>query len=97
MPRCLTINKLNPGITGNKEELMSTKAYILIETAVGKTSDVSESLNKLEDVVNVDAVTGPYDIISIVSCTDLAAVGELVTNDIHTIQGIVRTVTCLSL
>ena len=55
------------------------------------------SLNKLEDVVNVDAVTGPYDIISIVSCTDLAAVGELVTNDIHTIQGIVRTVTCLSL
>ena len=76
---------------------MSTKAYILIETAVGKTSDVSESLNKLEDVVNVDAVTGPYDIISIVSSTDLAAVGELVTNDIHTIQGIVRTVTCLSL
>ena len=97
MPRCLTINKLSPGPTGNGEELMSTKAYILIETAVGKSPDVSDSLNKLEDVVNVDAVTGPYDIISIVSCTDLSAVGELVTNDIHTIQGIVRTVTCLSL
>jgi len=41
-------------------------------------------------------VTGPYDIISIVSCNDLPSVGELVTNDIHTIQGIVRTVTCLS-
>jgi len=30
MPRCLTINKLNPDLTGNEEELMSTKAYILI-------------------------------------------------------------------
>jgi|TARA_Y100000588_G_scaffold298729_1_gene319769 DNA-binding Lrp family transcriptional regulator len=75
---------------------MPTKAYILIETAVGKTHDVSDSLNKLDDVVHVDAVTGPYDIISIVSCPDLPSVGELVTNDIHTIQGIVRTVTCLS-
>ena len=42
---------------------MPTKAYILIETAVGKTHDVSDSLNKLDDVVHVDAVTGPYDII----------------------------------
>ena len=75
---------------------MPTKAYILIETAVGKTHDVSDSLNKLDDVVHVDAVTGPYAIISIVSCADLPSVGELVTNDIHTIQGIVRTVTCLS-
>ena len=75
---------------------MPTKAYILIETAVGKTHDVSDSLNKLDNVVHVDAVTGPYDIISIVSCADLPSVGELVTNDIHTIQGIVRTVTCLS-
>ncbi|HIC48503.1 MAG TPA: Lrp/AsnC family transcriptional regulator [Dehalococcoidia bacterium] len=96
MPRCLTKYKLEPGLTGNGEELMATKAYILIETAVGKTHDVSDSLSKLEDVVNVDAVTGPYDIISIVSCTDLSSVGELVTNEIHTIQGIVRTVTCLS-
>ena len=75
---------------------MPTKAYILIETAVGKTHDVSDSLNKLDNVVHVDAVTGPNDIISIVSCNDLPSVGELVTNDIHTIQGIVRTVTCLS-
>ena len=75
---------------------MPTKAYILIETAVGKTHDVSDSLNKLDNVVHVDAVTGPYDIISIVSCNDLPSVGELGTNDIHTIQGIVRTVTCLS-
>ena len=76
---------------------MATKAYILIETTVGKSTDVSEVLTDLSDVVNVDAVTGPYDIIAIVSSNDLNSVGELVTNDIHTIPGIVRTVTCLSL
>ena len=76
---------------------MATKAYILIETTVGKSTDVSAVLTDLPDVVNVDAVTGPYDIIAIVSSKDLNSVGELVTNDIHTIPGIVRTVTCLSL
>ena len=76
---------------------MTTKAYILIETTVGKSADVSEVLTDLPDVVNVDAVTGPYDIIAIVYSNDLNSVGELVTNDIHTIPGIVRTVTCLSL
>ena len=76
---------------------MATKAYILIETTVGKSADVSEVLADLPDVVNVDAVIGPYDIIAIVSSNDLNSVGELVTNDIHTIPGIVRTVTCLSL
>jgi len=76
---------------------MPTKAYILIETAVGRTKDVSNALIALNDVVNVDAVTGPYDIIAIVSSNDLTADGELVTTDIHTIQGIVRTVTCLQL
>ena len=76
---------------------MATKAYILIETAVGKTRDVTDALNSLDDIVNVDAVTGPYDIIAIANSTDLTTVGDLVTSDIHTITGIVRTVTCLSL
>jgi len=76
---------------------VATKAYILIETAVGKTNDVTNALNSLDDIVNVDAVTGPYDIIAIVNSTDLTTVGNLVTSDIHTITGIVRTVTCLSL
>ena len=76
---------------------MATKAYILIETAVGKTKDVTTALNSLDDIVNVDAVTGPYDIIAIVNSDDLTTVGDLVTSDIHTITGIVRTVTCLSL
>jgi len=75
---------------------MTTKAYILIETSVGKPRDVADTLRALQGVQNVDAVTGPYDIIAVVAAPDLNAVGDLVTSEIHTISGIVRTVTCLS-
>lgn len=75
---------------------MATKAYILIETAVGKTKDVIGQLRKLQGIKSVDGVTGPYDIIAVVEAGDLNSVGELVTEKIHTIGGIVRTVTCLS-
>jgi DNA-binding Lrp family transcriptional regulator len=75
---------------------MGTKAYILIETAVGKSRDVSSELRSLTGVETVDPVTGPYDIIAVVAANDLNAVGDLVTSQIHTIDGIVRTVTCLS-
>ena len=75
---------------------MSTKAYILIETSVGKSRSVADMLRSLERIQTVDAVTGPYDIIAVVVAPDLNAVGDLVTSQIHTINGIVRTVTCLS-
>lgn len=75
---------------------MPTKAYILIETSVGKSREVTQTLRSLQGVKTVDAVTGPYDIIAVVAAPDLNAVGDLVTGQIHSISGIVRTVTCLS-
>ena len=75
---------------------MATTAYILIETNVGKSREVAETLRGLQGVQTVDNVTGPYDIITVLSATDLAAVGDIVTNKIHVIAGITRTVTCLT-
>ena len=67
---------------------MASKAYILIEPAVGQTRGVAAALEAISAVDNVDSVTGPYDVI---------AVGSLVTDRIHSIKGISRTVTCLSI
>ncbi len=75
---------------------MATKAYILIETSVGKSRAVADELKALSGVETVDPVTGPYDIIAVVGALDLNAVGDLVTSSVHTIDGITRTVTCLS-
>jgi DNA-binding Lrp family transcriptional regulator len=76
---------------------MAAKAFILIETAVGKTKDVITTLKKTSGVKSVDAVTGPYDIIAVVEEDDLNAVGSVVTTKIHPIEGVTRTVTCLSI
>ncbi|MFQ5860221.1 MAG: Lrp/AsnC ligand binding domain-containing protein [Dehalococcoidia bacterium] len=76
---------------------MATKAYVLIETAVGKTREVAAALRGVEGMEAVDVVTGPYDVIATMQVADLNAIGELVTGKIHTIGGVVRTVTCVAM
>lgn len=76
---------------------MAAKAFVLIETAVGKTKEVVSTLQKLDGVKSVDTVTGPYDVIAVLEADSLNAIGELVTEKIHPIQGISRTVSCLAL
>ncbi len=75
---------------------MATRAFVLVETSVGRTKEVAAALKGVKGVSAVDAVTGPYDIIAIIEAADLNAVGDVVTSRIHTISGIVRTVTCLA-
>jgi DNA-binding Lrp family transcriptional regulator len=74
---------------------MEAKAFVLIETSVGKTKYVVTSLKKTEGVKSVDTVTGPYDIIAVVEAATLNDVGDIITGRIHSIDGISRTVTCL--
>ncbi len=75
---------------------MATRAYILIETAVGQTTPVSEALRELAPMESVDTVTGPYDIIAVARADDLPSIGTLISDEMHNIPGIVKTVTCLS-
>ncbi len=75
---------------------MSTKAFILIETAVGKTREVANTLMDLGGMQSVDVVTGPYDVIAVIDATDINTMGSLVTEKLHTISGVVRTVTCVA-
>ncbi len=76
---------------------MTARAYVLIETAVGRTREVTSAIERLEGVKSVDPVTGPYDIIAIVEGESLNEIGDLVTGKIHPIAGISRTVTCLAI
>jgi len=69
------------------------RAYVLIETAPGKTKSVKGTDST---VVNLDAVTGPFDFIAVVEGTTLDAVGRLVTDEIGSIDGVTRTTTCLA-
>ena len=75
---------------------MSAKAFILIETAVGRTKEVIATLNQMEGLKSVDTVTGPYDVIAVIEAENLNEIGDLITGKIHAIEGISRTVTCLA-
>ncbi len=75
---------------------MSAKAFVLIETAVGKTKEVVVTLKKMKGLKSVDTVTGPYDVIAVIETEDLNEIGDLITGKIHAVEGISRTVTCLA-
>ena len=75
---------------------MPAKAFVLIETAVGKTKEVVSILRKMEGLKSVDTVTGPYDVIAVLEAENLNDIGDLITGEIHAIEGISRTVTCLA-
>ena len=75
---------------------MATRAFILIETAVGTTREVAATLKNSGAMESVDIVMGPYDVIVVIDAPDINAMGALVTERIHTISGVVRTVTCMA-
>jgi DNA-binding Lrp family transcriptional regulator len=74
---------------------MEAKAYVLIEAESGRVADVLAALRALAGMTSVDAVTGPYDIIATVQTADPRNIGRLVMNEIHSVEGIKRTVTCM--
>ncbi|MFC1892539.1 Lrp/AsnC ligand binding domain-containing protein [Chloroflexota bacterium] len=76
---------------------MAARAFVLIETGVGRTKDVATALRQLKGVKSVDPVTGPYDVIAVIEGESLTDIGDVVTSRIHPIPGISRTVTCLAI
>ena len=76
---------------------MAAKAFVLIETMVGRSREVAADLKQLAGIKSVDMVTGPYDVIAVVEAKTLSDIGDVVTEKIHPIAGISRTVTCLAI
>ena len=78
---------------------MTTRAYILIEAAVGKAKPVAEGVAGMSfpnaRVVSVDAVTGPYDAIALLEGDDLDRLGTAITDGIQQVDGVQRTTACL--
>ncbi len=76
------------------------KAFVLIETAPGKTRSVKKELSRIaghgSSLAHLDAVTGPYDFIAQVEAPTLDAIGHLVTDEIGAIDGVTRTTTCVA-
>jgi DNA-binding Lrp family transcriptional regulator len=70
------------------------QAYILIQTEVGKAADVAVTIKDISGVVQVDAVTGPYDVIVLTQASSVDELGKLVVSRVQSVPGITRTLTC---
>jgi DNA-binding Lrp family transcriptional regulator len=73
---------------------MVAKAFVLVTTAVGQTKGVLNKVKKLDGVKSVDVVMGPYDIIAVVEGDSIDSLGKLITEHLHKVEGIERTLTC---
>ena len=73
---------------------MSVRAYILIQTEVGKAGDVARQIRELAGVMEADDVTGPYDVVARAEAETMDDLGRMVLSKVQMIGGITRTLTC---
>jgi DNA-binding Lrp family transcriptional regulator len=73
---------------------MAVSAYILIQTEVGKASNVVEAIRRLSGIVEADDVTGPYDVIVKAEAATMDELGKMVVSQVQLVEGITRTLTC---
>jgi DNA-binding Lrp family transcriptional regulator len=74
--------------------MSSVRAYVLIQTEVGKAADVATQVGRIDGVVQAEDVTGPYDVIARAEAISVDELGRMVVSQIQRIEGITRTVTC---
>jgi DNA-binding Lrp family transcriptional regulator len=70
------------------------QAYILIQTEVGKASDVAAEIRDVPGMVRVDAVTGPYDVVVLTESHSIEELGRMIVSRVQRVAGITRTLTC---
>ena len=75
---------------------MTTKAFILIETQVGRVKEVTAELRRLAGVVSCDVITGPFDVIALIESDAMASVADLVSGQVQGVHGVIRTITCVA-
>ena len=75
---------------------MPTRAFILVETQVGRTNQVVQALRSLPGVKSADVITGNFDVIALIEVEGMGAMAELVTGQMQGIRGVLRTITCVA-
>ena len=57
---------------------------------------MADSLRLLPEVSSAEVVTGTFDIIAAIEVSDMAAMADLVTSQMQSIRGVIKTITCVT-
>ncbi|MCL4458541.1 MAG: Lrp/AsnC ligand binding domain-containing protein [Chloroflexi bacterium] len=71
------------------------KAYVLINVDVGKAASVVNQLRSIAGISGADVVAGPYDIVATIQAEDSNAIGRLIMNQVHGLDGLKSTLTLM--
>ena len=72
------------------------RAYVLITIEAGRGTDVQAALREA-GIQQVDQVAGTYDVVAVIEDSDPKRIGELVIGKIQRTDGVVSTVTLLTI
>jgi DNA-binding Lrp family transcriptional regulator len=72
---------------------MPVLAFIFLECTVGKAKEVAKKVAKISGVRISHAVTGAYDVITLIEAPDVNALGTTVVSKIQAVPGVLRTST----
>jgi DNA-binding Lrp family transcriptional regulator len=72
---------------------MAIRAYVFVESTLGRATQVAEALAKLPGVEMAHAVTGAYDVIAFVEAASVSVLGEMISQRIHRLPGVLKTTT----
>jgi DNA-binding Lrp family transcriptional regulator len=73
---------------------VAVRAYVLIQTEVGKSTSVAAKVADLPGVIASDDVAGPYDVIVRLEAESVDDLAKIVVSKMQLIEGITRTLTC---
>jgi hypothetical protein len=70
-------------------------AYILIQSDMGGTAVVAESVRAMPGVLETEIVMGCYDVVARTQAHDMDELATRITPQIQALRGVMRTVTCI--
>ncbi|MBU7032981.1 MAG: Lrp/AsnC ligand binding domain-containing protein [Theionarchaea archaeon] len=68
-------------------------AYILLTVRIGMLKQALEEVRKLDDVIEADAITGPYDMVVYLGVEGLTQLTKTLLHQIETIDGVTESMT----
>lgn len=72
------------------------EAYVLIDCEVDSVLSVVDDVASVEDVVDVDPVTGKHDVVAKLEVDEVESLRDLVASEIHRAEGVEATLTCIA-
>jgi len=68
-------------------------AYVLLTVRIGMLKQALDEVRKLDEVIEAEAITGPYDMIVYLSVDGLTQLTKVLLNEIEKVNGVTESMT----